>query len=176
MVGLGSCQADVCLRTADMPAGLKLEHYRSPTPACVPKGLTLTTTELQQLIAKDKPILVDVMAVLLREDAGFPATWLVNELHNSLPNSVWLPNVGYAELQPEFESWFKAQLEQLTQKNLNQPLVFYCVADCWLSWNTVQRVHDYGYTQVYWYKEGIDGWKEAGLPLVNSEPRPFTQE
>lgn len=174
--GLVSCYADECVRTPEMPAGLKLDHYRSPTPACVPKGLTIATAELKTLLETEQPVLIDVMAVYLRDDQEFGATWLVNEPHDSLPNSVWLPNVGYGQLEPKIERWFKAQLEKLTHKNFNQALVFYCVADCWMSWNAVQRVHDYGYQRVYWYKEGIDGWKEAGLALVNSEPLPFDQE
>jgi rhodanese-related sulfurtransferase len=56
---------------------------------------------------------------------------------------------------------------------LCSPLVFFCVADCWMSWNTVQRVRGYGYTQVYWYKDGTDGWAEAGLPLVSVDPIPL---
>lgn len=167
------CNADECVRTAEMPAGLKQEHYRSPTPACVPNGTTLDTQALQQLIASDQAILIDVWAVFLREDEGFPATWLVNEPHESLPNSVWLPNVGYGKLEPKVDAWFKTQLEQLSHKNVEQALVFYCVADCWMSWNAVQRAHDYGYQRVYWYKTGVDGWKEAGLPLVKVEPVPF---
>ncbi|TXH69591.1 MAG: PQQ-dependent catabolism-associated CXXCW motif protein [Thiothrix sp.] len=168
-----NCQAEDCVRTPSMPIGLKLEHYRSPTPACVPNGLTLTTAELQTLIKNDQPILIDVMAVFLREDEGFPATWLVNEVHESLPASIWLPSVGYGVLEPKIETWFRAQLAKLTKQNFEQALVFYCVADCWMSWNTVQRVREYGYTRVYWYKEGIDGWKEAGLPLVKTEPQAF---
>ena len=173
-LSLSSGYAEECLRTATMPAGLKQDHYRSPTPVCVPNGITLQTAELQKLITTDKPVLIDVMAVFLREDEGFPPTWLMNEPHESLPNSVWLPNVGYGKLEPKIETWFKAQLEHLTAKNLHKPLVFYCVADCWMSWNAVQRVRDYGYTQVYWYKDGIDGWKEAGLELVKATPVPMS--
>ncbi|WP_020395102.1 rhodanese-like domain-containing protein [Thiolinea disciformis] len=172
-LSMASCQADECIRTADMPVGLKLDHYRSPTPSCVPNGITLNTAKLQKLLASEKPILIDVWAVYLRVDEGFGSEWLVSEPHESLPNSVWLPNVGYGTLEPPFNQWFKAQLEKLTNKDLAKPLVFYCVADCWMSWNAVQRVRDYGYTRVYWYKEGVDGWKEAGLTLVKTEPVPF---
>lgn len=175
-LSLISCHADECVRTAGMPAGLKQDHYRSPTPACVPNGITLQTSELQKLIAAEKPVLIDVLAVYLREEEGFGATWLVNEPHESLPNSVWLPNVGYGQLEPKLETWFKAQLEQLTEHDLTKSLVFYCVADCWMSWNSVQRVRDYGYKRVYWYKDGIDAWKEAGLPLVKTEPMPWTED
>ena len=173
---LASVDASACVRTADMPAGFKLEHYRSPTPACVPNGITLQTSELQKLIATDKPILIDVFAVYLREDAEFGDTWLLNDTHDSLPQSIWLPNVGLGVLSAKIETWFKAKLVHLTQGNQQQPLVFFCVADCWMSWNAVQRAHDYGYTRVYWYKDGVDAWKEAGLATVALQPEPIAPE
>ena len=170
-----SCHAATpdCPRTSDMPLGLKMEHYRSPTPACVPNGMTLNTTELQTLIQTQQPILIDVFAILRRMDAGFGSTWLVNTPHVSLPNAVWLPNVGYGQLEPDIEHWFQQQLVQLTQANQHKPLVFFCVADCWMSWNAVQRARAYGYSQVYWYKDGVDGWQDAHLPSIILEPSPI---
>ena len=55
------------------------------------KTYTIPEVQLQKLIETDQPVLIDVMAVFLREDEGFPPTWLVNEPHESLPKSVWLP-------------------------------------------------------------------------------------
>jgi PQQ-dependent catabolism-associated CXXCW motif protein len=169
---LNSCHATTqdCPRTPDMPPGLKMEHYRSPTPNCVPNGITLNTTELQTLIQTQQPVLIDVFALLRRMDAGFGSTWLVNTPHISLPNAVWLPNVGYGQLETDIETWFQQQLQQLTQGNKTKPLVFFCVADCWMSWNAVQRAHSYGYSHVYWYKDGVDGWQAQGLPSIILEP------
>lgn len=172
--GLIACQPDsgisTCERTPDMPAGLRQDHYRSPTPACVPNAITLETTGLQHLLAEQQPVLLDVFAILRRVDAGFGNTWLPSEAHESLPNSIWLPNVGYGKLEPDIEAYFQRELQRLTQGDKTKPLVFFCVADCWMSWNAAQRARDYGYSQVYWYKLGVDGWKEAGLPLHAAEP------
>lgn len=168
--------AFTCERTPDMPPGLKMDHYRGPTPACVPNGITLDIAGLQALQQTDEPVLIDVWAILLRKEAGFPSVWLPNEDHYSLPDAVWLPNVGYGELEPELERYLQDNLQHLTGGDKGKPLVFFCVADCWMSWNTVQRVRSYGYERVYWYKEGTDGWQEAGLPLTKTEPVPVRDD
>ena len=160
-----------CPRTPDMPSALKMEHYRGPTPACVPNATTLNVGELQSLQKQSaKPVLVDVWAILRRVEEGFGSTWLPNEEHLSLPGAVWLPNVGYGKLEPDLEHYLQTNLERLTGGDKATPLVFFCVADCWMSWNTAQRVREYGYTQVYWFKDGTDGWAEAGQDLVAVGP------
>lgn len=174
---LAACQPDsdvsTCKRTPNMPPGLKMEHYRGPTPACVPNGITLDVAGLQALQQQpDKPLLIDVWAILLRKEEGFPSEWLPNEAHDSLPGAVWLPNVGYGQLEPDMKTYLQHNLQRLTGGDKHKPLVFFCVADCWMSWNAVQRVRKYGYTKVYWYKDGVDGWEEAGLPLVTATPVP----
>lgn len=160
-----------CPRTSDMPETLRKDHYRSPTPDCVPNATTLRIKDLQKLQAQsEKPILIDVFAILRRVDEGFGSTWLPNQDHFSLPKAIWLPNVGYYILKPDIEHYLQQNLKRLTQDNMNKPLVFFCVADCWMSWNVVQRVREYGYTRVYWYKDGTDGWDEMGLPLEKVTP------
>lgn len=151
-----------------------MEHYRGPTPACVPNGITLDVAGLQALLQQpEPPVLIDVWAILRRVEAGFGSVWLPNETHDSLPGAVWLPNVGYGKLEPDLENYLQRNLQRLSAGDKGKPLVFFCVADCWMSWNTVQRVRGYGYTQVYWYKDGTDGWAEAGLPLVSVDPIPL---
>lgn len=176
-LALAACQPDAatpdCERTPEMPPGMKLDHYHSPTPACVPQGTTLDTAGVQSLQRTAKPILIDVWAILLRKEAGFPSEWLPNDVHDSLPGAVWLPNVGYGTLEPDTENYLQHHLQRLTDGDKTRPLVFFCVADCWMSWNASQRASAYGYTQVYWYKEGTDGWAEAGLPLIKAEPIPL---
>jgi PQQ-dependent catabolism-associated CXXCW motif protein len=54
-------------------------------------------------------------------------------------------------------------------------VVFYCLADCWMSWNAAKRAAAWGYTRVYWYRDGTDGWAAAKLPLVEAQPVPETR-
>ena len=56
--------------------------------------------------------------------------------------------------------------------NRKRPLVFYCLKDCWMSWNAAKRALAQGYPNVDWYPEGSDGWAAAGLPLEKRTPEP----
>jgi rhodanese-related sulfurtransferase len=39
-----------------------------------------------------------------------------------------------------------------------------------MSWNAVQRAHDYGYRELYWYRDGTDGWLAQGLEVTEAVP------
>lgn len=50
-------------------------------------------------------------------------------------------------------------------KDKCSPVVFYCLsAECWLSYNAVTHAAELGYTNVYWYRGGINAWNKAKLP------------
>ncbi len=82
---------------------------------------------------------------------------------------MWLPNVGLGILPADLRDHFAAVLERLTGSDHSKPLVFFCNRDCWMSWNAAKRaLRELGYRNVYWYPEGVDGWKEAGLALTRT--------
>ena len=37
---------------------------------------------------------------------------------------------------------------------------------CWMSYNAALRAINLGYTNVLWYRGGIEAWKQAGLPTA----------
>lgn len=151
-----------------------MRHFRAPTPVSVPHARTIETAELKRLVTEGRPVLVDVQSVVVRpETREFGVTWLPSTPRHHLPGSIWLPNVGYPSLEPAMDRYFRDALEAATGGDRGRAVVIYCVADCWLSWNAVQRAARYGYTRLYWYREGTDGWEAAGLPLVRAEPRPL---
>jgi PQQ-dependent catabolism-associated CXXCW motif protein len=89
---------------------------------------------------------------------------------------VWLPNVGYGELTQQMDAYFRDNLKRLTGRDFDKAIVIYCVLDCWMSWNAVQRAAGYGYRNIYWYRGGSDDWREQGLELVEGEPVPPVRE
>ena len=43
---------------------------------------------------------------------------------------------------------------------MNRKIVFYCLKNCWMSWNAAKRAKTFGYTQVLWYPGGTEGWRK----------------
>ncbi|MFZ5960758.1 PQQ-dependent catabolism-associated CXXCW motif protein [Pseudomonas knackmussii] len=166
LLGTPAAHADGPLFSSD---GYRVDRYRSPTPASAEHATTLDTAALRALLAREpRTRLVDV----------YRRTWLngrfvASEEHRNLPGSLWLANTGDGQLSPPWQAYFRDNLQRLTDGDATRPLVFYCRSDCWASWNAVRRAHVLGYSNLYWYRDGIDAWEQAGLPLQDAQPHPF---
>jgi PQQ-dependent catabolism-associated CXXCW motif protein len=53
---------------------------------------------------------------------------------------------------------------------MSSKVLFYCMMDCWMSWNAAKRAIEWGYSSVLWYPLGADGWEFEGLPLAENRP------
>lgn len=53
-----------------------------------------------------------------------------------------------SELAMETENYFRLGLEPVTQSDGAKLLVFYCLRDCWMSWNAAKRALALGYKNV----------------------------
>ena len=54
-------------------------------------------------------------------------------------------------------------LQTLTGGDKGKPIVFYCrSSSCWHSYNASLRAVEAGYTNVLWYRGGIDAWQQSG--------------
>jgi PQQ-dependent catabolism-associated CXXCW motif protein len=158
--------AEAPLFSAD---GYRLSHYRSPTPLSHDNARTLDTAALQQLLREQPQTrLIDVY-----RRQWLHGQFIEDELHANLPNSLWLANTGDGQLTPQWQRYLREHLRQASQGNTAWPLVFYCRSDCWLGWNAIKRAHHLGYRNLYWYRDGIDAWQQAGLPLIPAQPLPL---
>jgi PQQ-dependent catabolism-associated CXXCW motif protein len=157
------------------PQGYRLENYRAPTPASVTGGTAIDTSAARQLWKTGGAVWIDVLAAPHRP-ANLPAltVWLPVP-HRDIPGSLWLPDVGRGELNAKLEAYFRTNLEQITRARPDASLVFYCLSRCWLSWNAAKRAASWGFTRIYWYRDGTDGWEAAELPLETVTPVPGFQ-
>ena len=155
----------------DKTTGYRIGHYRSPTPPDVPGGIRVDADDIDKLLAEGAR-LVDVMP---SEGPGLdPASgqWRLSRTHATIPGSVWLPDVGRGQLSPDLDCYLRRQLARLTAGDTARPLVVFCQSDCWMSWNAVQRAAALGYSRLYWYAEGSDGWRDWDRKLIDAEPTP----
>lgn len=152
------------------PAGYRLSDYRAPTPATLAGAVTVDTAEARALVGVGAAIPLNVLKADRSTLPGGP--WLVGKPQPQIPGGVWLPNVGAGEPGAEIDGYFRRNLERLTAGDRERGLLFYCLADCWMSWNAAKRALSLGYGRVYWYRDGMDGWSEAGLPTEDALPVP----
>ncbi len=108
----------------------------------------------------------------VRRPKNFPADVVWRDKPRfDIPGSLWLPDTGYGELAPVMLDYFRRGLDKALDGR-SRPLVFYCLKDCWMSWNAAKRALALGFSNVAWYPEGSDGWAAAGLPVEKRTPEP----
>jgi PQQ-dependent catabolism-associated CXXCW motif protein len=154
------------------PEGYRMDDYRAPTPDGVAGGIVLDTEAAHKLWTGGNAIWIDVLPASRRPPNLPPSALWMPLVRRDIPGSLWLPEIGRGALNPELEEYFRDHLDSATRGRRNAPVVFYCLTDCWMSWNAAKRAASWGYTQVYWYPAGTDGWEAARLPMENAEPVP----
>lgn len=134
-------------------AQLKSGGLHGPTPNQLPGGRLVTTPELVQLLQDGNS------GVLVFDVLGGPQT---------LPNAIpVVPASQGGSFDDAVQRDFGNYLQQLTQGRKDRPMVFYCQSvQCWMSYNAALRATRLGYTNVLWYRGGIEAWQQAGGPLA----------
>lgn len=158
----------------DAATGYRTDRYRAPIDRPLEGGRAVSIAEVDRLLA-DGAALIDVMPAR----AGFDSEtgrWLLVEPRANIPGSVWLPDVGRGALEPRLAAYFEGSLRRLRAEAPNRPLIFYCMSDCWMSWNAVKRAGALGFRDLYWYPDGTDGWRDANRALVPGDPWPVPPE
>lgn len=156
----------------DPATGLRIARQRSPTPDDIPRpARPVSPNEARQLVQQGA-LPLDVFGAAQSRFDELDGTWLVSTPRESLPGAVWLPETGRGTLSDEMHRYLQSNLDRITEGNKDHPMVVFCVADCWMSWNAAQRIAALGYTQVAWFRLGTDGWLDLGSALHPVDPVP----
>jgi PQQ-dependent catabolism-associated CXXCW motif protein len=161
--------------TADeipQPSGLRTYDYRAPVPRSLDGARTVSTSEAADLWRQGIAVFIDVLPQAPRPKNLPTGTIWRDKPRYDIPGSLWLPDTGYGELASAMAAYLEAGLVRATAGDKGKPLVFYCLADCWMSWNAAKRALALGYTNVVWYPDGTDGWTFEGLPVAEAQPEP----
>ncbi len=150
-------------------AGYRITRYRAPTRR-PPEGVTRIAPAAAALLRPDVDALF--LDVLPAEGGHRQADgrWRLAAPHESIEGARWFPEGGQGAIAPDAERRFIRAMARLTRGRREWPVVVFCRADCWLSWNAARRLHALGYRRVWWLAEGTDGWRDMGLPLVPVAP------
>ncbi len=152
--------------------GYRIERQRAPTPEDIPPPARLVNAQTARSLIEDGALPIDVFGALQSRFDELEGTWLVNGPRLSLPEAVWLPEIGRGFLTSQMTAYLSSNLERLSEGDLAKPIVVFCVADCWMSWNAAQRIADMGYLNVNWFRLGTDGWLDEGWSLEPVDPTP----
>jgi len=153
------------------PTEYRTDNYRSPVPLTLKGATVLSNRDALTLWEAKTAVFIDVYPHPPKPP-NLPAGTLWRETtHQSIEDAVWLPNVGYGVLSSANDTYFRQSLDALSGGDKSKRLVFFCLRDCWMSWNAAKRALAYGYSNVDWYRDGTDGWQEDGGLLEEVHPR-----
>ncbi|HEY5226605.1 MAG TPA: rhodanese-like domain-containing protein [Methylovirgula sp.] len=151
------------------PSGLWQGAMHGDTPDTLKGATVLTSGAFAKLNKSKHPLLLDVAETPKKPPAmGEGMPWLPT--HRTIPDAIWLVGAGDGTSDPAFAAALKLRVADLTQKDLTHPIVVFCHPHCWGSWNTAKRLIEIGYTHVYWYPEGVEGWQNDGHDTIVAKP------
>ena len=153
------------------PAGYWMGPAHGPVASTVSGGTVIHTRALVALVKTGAVMIVDVSDAPRRPaNMAEGSVWLPLP-HEVIPGGLWIPGAGLGAIAPSVEKLFQERLAAGTGHDLSHKLVIYCHTSCWLSWNAAKRAISYGYKSVYWFPDGMEGWRAAGLPTAVAEPQ-----
>ncbi|MFZ6757059.1 rhodanese-like domain-containing protein [Undibacterium sp. Ji50W] len=135
-------------------------HYATPTSI---EGIrNISTPELVEKLGKKQISLIDALGI---DNTGM-----------TLPFAISLD--GAANLVDDPQASFNTNLDEdlraVMKKNFPEKeaaIAVFCISEeCWVSINTLLRMKDIGYSNLYWYRGGIAAWQAAKLPTVKAVP------
>ena len=153
------------------PQGYWMGPIHGPVAATLAGASVIHTRKLAALLKRGDVLVVDVSDAPRRpENLAQQAPWLPLP-HPVIPGAIWIPGAGLGSIPADLDQFFRAQLALASGNNLSQRLVIYCHEQCWLSWNAAKRAISYGYRRVYWFPDGMEGWRAAGHATEVAQPQ-----
>jgi PQQ-dependent catabolism-associated CXXCW motif protein len=128
-----------------------------PLPTAVPGVDTLTTLQLDAFLkAHPDTVLIDAF---------------VGPPHRTLPGAHWMPDLGQVQLGQKEKSQIEATMLRANGGDLSRPIVVFERSSTygWFGYHAVLRLLGMGYTNIYWYRGGLDAWHDAQLQLAQAE-------
>ena len=128
----------------------------------------LDIEEIMEIVSSRSAILIDVWKKDKKPDVIDNKKWFPPKRY-SIPNSIWLPNIGRETLTPEEREYLNLQLKKITKNNKNEKIVFFCRRG-YYSKIAAERAIKLGYTNVFLFP-GTDLWEDRCQNLIIIKPQ-----
>lgn len=145
------------------PEDFWLGPVNGPVPATLSGGTVIRATDVAALLKQRRAVIVDVSSSPQRPEKLAPQAVWMPPPHPVIPGSLWIAGAGAGSIDARTEKIYRRRLAEATSNDLGHAVVVYCHERCWLSWNAAKRAIRYGYRNVYWFPDGIEGWRAAGF-------------
>ncbi|MGO8738537.1 rhodanese-like domain-containing protein [Rhodoblastus sp.] len=140
------------------PTGLWTGPMHGETPPTLAGATVVNAAEVAKLKAEGA-LLIDVAEAPPKPPGASPdMPWL--PVHMSIPGAVWLAGGGFGDASPEFQRHFGERLAALSGGDKGRPMLVFCHARCWGSWNAAKRALMLGYAKVFWFPGGVEAWQD----------------
>lgn len=150
--------------------GYRSARYRAPVSVDPRPASRIALPAAIELAQRGGALFIDVMPA----EGGVrdPATgrWRLSIEHETITGAAWHPEAGRSPVDPALWQGLERAVAKARKRHPAKPVVVFCRADCWMSWNAARRLASRGLRGVWWLSEGTDGWHAAGLRLVTTRP------
>ena len=150
------------------PKDFWLGPVNAPVPGTLNGGTVIRAKDLAALLKQRRTVVVDVSSSPQRPEKLAPQAVWMPPPHPVIPGSLWIAGAGAGAIDAGVEKLYQQRLAEATSHDLSHPVVVYCHERCWLSWNAAKRAIRYGYRNVYWFPDGIEGWRAAGFETATA--------
>jgi PQQ-dependent catabolism-associated CXXCW motif protein len=149
--------------------GYRSAAFRAPVDRDPAPAVAITPAQARGL-APGAALFLDVLPAAGARRDGMTGAWALAGPHETIPGALWYPETGRSP--PDAVLWraLAARVAAFRQQQPAAPIVVFCRADCWMSWNVARRLALGGIAGVRWLADGIEGWHEAGGSLVAAAP------
>ena len=150
--------------------GYRTARYRSPVTSDIAPAQRMAIDTALSLGPGVDALFLDVMPTegAVRDPSS--GTWLLSARHETIPGAQWHPETGRAPVDGVLWTALEAAIADARRDRPDLPVIVFCRADCWMSWNAARRLAAGGISNTFWLAEGTDGWHAAGRPLVTAIP------
>ena len=127
-------------------------------PTTVPGVDTLTTLQLEAFL-KSHPDAVLIDAV-------------VGSAHKTMPDAYWMPELGTVTIGQLERGQIENTLRAATGGDASRPVIVFERSSRygWFGYHGVLRLLGMGYSNIYWYRGGLDAWHDAQFALAQAQP------